>query len=382
MTIYKRLLSTAYFILILFALQAQPPDFVWHEQSLNNVQSCVEYQGDACDIKPGNLPFMSTINPEHMEDVGIGLRTEYKNQANSWRVFYTIDGTTPQVDNLDFTSARAGTTTLVSTPTNLRCCEFDPEIPLPQPSYSVNVGNVALCIIPGQPSGTTVKYIVQSALNNPAYVNDAGARRGEVGYCSSISDCAKVFQYDVLAAAPVELSSFDATPKGDEVLLEWSTSSEENNSHFEVERSFNSKDWELVDIVDGEGNSQQEINYELTDQKPFPGVNYYRLIQVDFDGENSASKVVSVKLLDKKPITLFPNPIQSNTLSINASDHRLRLANLSIFSSTGQQVFASEVNFENKITQINLDELNRGIYIIRITDSNGLPLAQERLVRM
>jgi hypothetical protein len=95
-------------------------------------------------------------------------------------------------------------------------------------------------------------------------------------------------------ALPIELINFDATLQGDQVLITWTTGSEINNDFFQVERSINGIDFEIIETVSGAGNSQEVINYSTYDAFPPNGIVYYRIRQIDFDGQNEVFDVKSV----------------------------------------------------------------------------------------
>lgn len=109
---------------------------------------------------------------------------------------------------------------------------------------------------------------------------------------------------------PVELLYFRAQPKGAEVLLEWATSAELNNDYFELQRSVDGRSYEALTQVRGAGTHEGLLRYEQVDERPLPGLNYYRLKQVDFDGSFEYSNVVAVEVNGKDAggISLFPNP--------------------------------------------------------------------------
>jgi hypothetical protein len=88
------------------------------------------------------------------------------------------------------------------------------------------------------------------------------------------------------ATTPVKLTSFTATAKAADAFLNWTTASEINNKGFDVERSVDGRTFESIGFVKGAGNSTRMLNYSLTDAKAFEKtpVMYYRLKQVDFDG--------------------------------------------------------------------------------------------------
>ncbi|GAB3815110.1 hypothetical protein GCM10028895_08870 [Pontibacter rugosus] len=98
---------------------------------------------------------------------------------------------------------------------------------------------------------------------------------------------------------PVELMNFAAVKESSNIaFLTWATASENNNSHFEIERSANGKTWAKIGDVAGAGNSGTKRSYSFSDAgfaHAGAGTVYYRLKQVDFDGTAAFSKVVSLQ---------------------------------------------------------------------------------------
>jgi hypothetical protein len=93
---------------------------------------------------------------------------------------------------------------------------------------------------------------------------------------------------------PIELLAFYGNKSGRNNDLKWITSSEVNNDYFSLEKTTDGSQFKLVGIVNGEGNSTQQIHYNLIDYDVEPIVNYYRLVQTDFDGKSTASDVFSI----------------------------------------------------------------------------------------
>lgn len=92
---------------------------------------------------------------------------------------------------------------------------------------------------------------------------------------------------------PVELTSFDGTCVDSRVELKWSTASETNNSHFEVEKSTDGIAWSMIGVVNGSGNSQETVQYSFVDSDLSSTTAYYRLKQVDNDGAANYTNLVS-----------------------------------------------------------------------------------------
>lgn len=132
---------------------------------------------------------------------------------------------------------------------------------------------------------------------------------------SAISSTGRWFLDDVRVNAiltttlPVELVSFDAERDATNMVdLVWVTASEDNCSHFTVERSLDKLEWSVAGTVIGAGTSQEEIEYNLVDFQAPRELVYYRLTQHDLDGRQRVydDKVVSVS--PARPALIFPNP--------------------------------------------------------------------------
>ncbi|MEM9328436.1 MAG: T9SS type A sorting domain-containing protein, partial [Bacteroidota bacterium] len=116
---------------------------------------------------------------------------------------------------------------------------------------------------------------------------------------------------------PVELLSFSALRLSNAVRLNWSTATEINNDFFSVQRGVDGASFETLGLVDGQGNSDQQVDYEFLDQRPLSGNSYYRLKQTDFDGSFTYSDVILVQdgVARTPELSIFPNA--SNGLDFN-----------------------------------------------------------------
>jgi hypothetical protein len=104
------------------------------------------------------------------------------------------------------------------------------------------------------------------------------------------------FELIELNILPIELIEFTVNKTNEYNVAKWQTSSEYNNSHFILERSttgeFTEKD--IIGIVDGAGNSDGVINYSYKDLDIPKEINYYRLSQVDYDGNFKQYNIIAV----------------------------------------------------------------------------------------
>ena len=171
---------------------------------------------------------------------------------------------------------------------------------------------------------------------------------------------------------PVELVTLNATTNDQTILLQWQTASEENNSGFEIQRSKDAQNWEVLDFVKGYGTTIETQNYKWLDDAPLTGISYYQLKQIDTDGTFEYSDVVVVdhKLgTSKEELTLFPNPV-TEVLNYQVADIDA-VRNVQLFDVYGKLVKVAElVN-----GQLSLADLNAGMYLF-VVETNGTRMQQ------
>jgi hypothetical protein len=173
---------------------------------------------------------------------------------------------------------------------------------------------------------------------------------------------------------PVELVSFNAICEEDVVKLNWSTASEKNSSHFDIEKSQDGIDWILIGSVPAAGNSNEEITYSFQDNtKSYQ--EYYRLNQFDFDGKNKIYGPISADCKNENSeFMTFPNPSEKNGFSVVLNSSELSgLGSILMTDSKGNLVYQKQVEIQKGISlwQINEADLAPGIYFIKITNGSN-----------
>jgi hypothetical protein len=118
---------------------------------------------------------------------------------------------------------------------------------------------------------------------------------------------------------PIELIEFDAIATGRDVQLSWTTASEHDNDHFDVERSLDNEHWTFVGALLGQGTTPYMHHYELLDAHPGGGTQYYRLKQVDTDGTHHYSDIKAVTFDDRISAPAWPQPC-NGTFSVAAGE--------------------------------------------------------------
>ena len=214
------------------------------------------------------------------------------------------------------------------------------------------------------PSSTTGTINVRvRADDNPFLASDfaGGKTNGE----------AEDFQ--ALVVLPVELASFVGRPNGCLVDLQWHTESEENFSHFELERSENGRDFKKIAALAGNGGTGVPFSYSYLD-KLAAVQNYYRLKMIDLDGTVEFSKVISVKTdcENRKAFTLYPNPGMvgdgSINLRFNSTSGKAHIYIADMYGRTIRRlVLETEINQENTI-RLDVADLIEGSYYLQLID--------------
>ena len=100
------------------------------------------------------------------------------------------------------------------------------------------------------------------------------------------------------ASLPIELSTFDGVNKGNNNYLFWVTASEQNTSHFNLQKSRDGENWETIMTLSAAGNSNTKIDYDVVDYKVDPIINYYRLQQYDNDGVYETFGPIAINNMD------------------------------------------------------------------------------------
>ncbi len=186
---------------------------------------------------------------------------------------------------------------------------------------------------------------------------------------------------------PVKLISFTGNAKNENANLYWSTASEINNNGFAIERSLDGKKFIEIGFVKGAVNSNQLTNYNFVDGNVFL-VNkavFYRLKQIDLNGEFEYSKTISI--VNGKDIStqviVYPNPI-TDQLFIEIESFENANTQLNITDITGKIIKDIAINLTagyNKFAIENLNELTNGIYMVNIV-SNGTVLYNNKFVKV
>jgi hypothetical protein len=168
---------------------------------------------------------------------------------------------------------------------------------------------------------------------------------------------------------PIELLEFTAVPFGQQVKTNWVTASELNNDYFIVERSSADGVFIPVGEIDGAGNSTRILRYEFYDPNPLTGISYYRLKQVDFNGQTSYSAVVPVYFEQQNTVSVYPNPSVDGVFTFLQASNTI-VNEVAVFSADMKLVKRVVLN-EGEQPIISITDQADGTYFLIHTGSDG-----------
>ena len=160
---------------------------------------------------------------------------------------------------------------------------------------------------------------------------------------------------------PIELLSFTGMIKGNSAELVWETLSEINNSFFELEKSSNGTNFVKLATISSKSINGEGVKYSFLDNNIFAPKNYYRLKQVDVDGNYSYSKLVDLSIT------------QENTIVASVYDGELIFHNINKdrnVTITFLDIQGKVLHKQNSDQRILINHFPKSVYIVKIENGN------------
>lgn len=161
---------------------------------------------------------------------------------------------------------------------------------------------------------------------------------------------------------PLNLSNFSATTINQNIKTIWQTASEQNTSHFNIQRSLDGIAFATIGTISAVGSGAN--NYSYLDEHPNYGINYYRLQSMDKDGSFVYSKTVSATITDKRYFSIVPNPAR-DFATINFSK-LVENTSVRVYDITGKPLMVNAVPRNSTSYKLNVQSLPNGFYIIHV----------------
>ena len=229
---------------------------------------------------------------------------------------------------------------------------------------------------------STVKLSTGAQVDNNGTKGGIATDRYNSLYFKSISD--------IIHTLGVKYSSFDAYAINNaSVNIEWVTENEVNNDHFEIERSFDQKDFTTIALVFGqEGNTSASSKYRFIDKENNLNshkIVYYRLKQIDIDGQvtYSAVKLVRFNSSIQTFVQVYPNPYMEK-VNIHFNSEQTGSAELRMINAKGQVVAIKKSTLSKGYNNLELTDLSsqaRGLYVLEVI-VNGNLNASQKLIKL
>lgn len=170
---------------------------------------------------------------------------------------------------------------------------------------------------------------------------------------------------------PIELLTATAkiSKDGNGVDILWATVSEKENAWFIIERSKDGIYFEQITKIPAAGNSSSIVEYSYKDSRPYKGVNYYRIQQIDFDGIFSyAGPLLSVDFGSIYPseLKIYPNPVKDK-LFADLKGYERKSIGIAVYDMEGQQIESFNSSGE-QVMQLDFSNVKCGIYLLKLKD--------------
>ncbi|HKR05002.1 MAG TPA: hypothetical protein VJY62_10230 [Bacteroidia bacterium] len=182
---------------------------------------------------------------------------------------------------------------------------------------------------------------------------------------------------------PVELISFTAKAVDNKKAeLTWITASEINNDYFTVLRSKDGFNFESIGRVEGNGTTTSASKYNFTDEMPFKGASFYKLLQTDFNNQVTESEIRTINISAESNFGIGHVTSFENILSFELfSNDKLENVSVELFDLRGRIVYkAADYSGDNqKLYKISTADFNHSVYFLKVKSNAGIALVKVML---
>lgn len=187
-----------------------------------------------------------------------------------------------------------------------------------------------------------------------------------------------MLQYRRAELLPVELKEFTATLSQGKVWLRWNTAIEWNNAGFEIERAGKDQRFSTIATIEpGEGNAAHA--YEWVDDRPLPGLSFYRLVQKDIDGHRTYFEIRKILNQEQwaRPVMVAPNPVQKElTVWVKLSNTQTLRIGLMDLNGRRLQTWQGSYGAGTSAINLNVGELPPGVYVVKV-EGEGISVVEK-----
>ncbi len=174
--------------------------------------------------------------------------------------------------------------------------------------------------------------------------------------------------YEYHTVLPIKLLDFSTKANNNSIVINWTTASETNNSHFVLERSADGVNFVTITTPISKGNG---ANYSHTDFSPVSGNNYYKLTQVDNDGTKVTYETIVVNFsLKANEVNVYPNPAVGGKITINLAGNKF--TKLQLVNLQGQSLQSLKIAANETEKTVDISNYPSGTYFIFLSDGTNI----------
>ncbi len=316
-----------------------------------------DYCSNPAILSPGGGSFSSNTSGTYTADQPAGMSFCGSIENNSWYQFVATSTT----EVFSFTSVTGCTSGIQAevfnvTTNAMGCC--------------IGLSSVSNCWNPA--TATTGVVTATPLIIGNTYVLMVD------GFGGDICDFT-VAGWNASGILPVELSEFFGISMTRENVISWITDSEEDNERFDLYRSWDGINFEVVTSVNGVGNTMETSNYSFVDEDIRAGVVYYQLEQFDFNGASEKSNIIALNRESSFDGLLgaWPNPT-TDQLYVEVNFLKGIDGKVELFDIRGQIIHSRNIiSSDYEILSLDMSELNRGVYLLQYTDGAGTSITKK-----
>lgn len=170
----------------------------------------------------------------------------------------------------------------------------------------------------------------------------------------------------LVATLPLTITDFTATPVNSCAQLQWNTEGDANTRFFDIESSRDAVSWKNIGMVIATGNSSTSSPYSYTDVNAATGNNFYRIKEVDAEGNAVYSPVKTVYISGKVSTKFFPNPVKDK-LYITSNGGTIQ--SVVVTNTDGKEI--ARYSSPGSGNSIDMSSLPVGIYFVTVRYASG-----------
>jgi hypothetical protein len=194
-----------------------------------------------------------------------------------------------------------------------------------------------------------------------------------------------ILDCEPILVLPVELIEFYGYHRMGKNELLWSTASEINADHFVVERADEDFDFKPIGTLSAAGTTSNIQQYNFTDNNPKSAMHYYRLKQVDFNGDSETFNIISIAANEGDLIVQppYPNPLIDNTLYLPINLKYDEELTITVYDNTGRQIMVQTRYLQRGFQQLELNftDVQNGIYQLHISNNQDVVIHTSKIIR-